>query len=326
MPLSTGEIATVLPLWRDLEGATARQVNRSENQTFRIDTPARRSFSLRVHRDGYQTTTAIESELSWLAALRRDTALAIPEPIPGRDGRLLQSFTTASGTTRRAVLFHHIAGAEPTPETNPREVFRTLGVYAATMHQHAIDWQRPAAFERQVWQAATILDADGLWGDWRMAPGVTPAIRQVLDKLDATLWRRLAEYGASDDRYGLIHADMRLGNLLVDGSAITLIDFDDCGFCWFTYDFAAAISFHETNPAVPALRDAWLEGYRTVRQLSDEHVAAIDSMVMLRRMALLAWIGSHADTQLAQSHMEGFAEGTALLAGRYMRGPLWPLG
>ena len=46
-------------------------------------------------------------------------------------------------------------------------------------------------------------------------------------------------------------------------------------------------------------------------------------MVMLRRMALLAWIGSHAETQLAQTHMEGFAEGTAMLAEQYLRGSLW---
>ena len=120
-------------------------------------------------------------------------------------------------------------------------------------------------FERQAWSAATILDADGLWGDWRMAPGVTREMRPLLDRVDAALWRRLAEYGQGPDRYGLIHADMRLGNLLVDGDNVSLIDFDDCGFCWFAYDFAAAISFHETHKAVPALRSAWLEGYRAVR-------------------------------------------------------------
>lgn len=50
---------------------------------------------------------------------------------------------------------------------------------------------------------------------------------------------------------------------------------------------------------------------------------SIDSMVMLRRMALLAWIGSHAETKLAQLHMPGFADGTATLAERYLRGAIW---
>ena len=325
MPLRAREIEPALGLWDELAGGTARLVNFSENQTFRIDTPDGSAFMLRVHRTGYQSRPSIESELAWIAALRNDTELPIPEPLPGRDSALLQGFHTPDGAERLAVLFRHIPGSEPTPDSNLGNLFVTLGEYAAQLHNHAIAWQRPDSFTRQIWQAATILDADGLWGDWRLAPGVDASNRAILDKLDAALWLRLGDYGTGPDRFGLIHADMRLGNLLVDGSRVALIDFDDCGFCWFAYDFAAAISFHETNPAVPALKAAWLEGYQTIRPLAAADLAIIDSLVMLRRMALLAWIGSHAETRLAQTHMKGFAQGTAQLAERYLRGPLWPL-
>lgn len=323
MPLTALEIEPALTSWDEAAGGAARLVNHSENQTFQIDTPGRGMFMLRIHRAGYQSRPAIESELAWLTALRRDTTLSIPEPIPGRDGKLLQSVATPLGE-RLAVLFRHVAGSEPQPEGNLGDLFVTLGRYAATLHDHATTWQRPPFFQRPVWQAATILDSDGPWGDWRMAPGVDDRNRPVLDRLDSTLWLRLAAYGTGEDRYGLIHADMRLGNLLIDGSGgITLIDFDDCGFCWFAYDFAAAISFHETNPAVPDARAAWLEGYQSVRPLGAIDLAALDAMVMLRRMALLAWIGSHAETGLAQQHMDGFADGTAQLAERYLRGAIW---
>jgi Ser/Thr protein kinase RdoA (MazF antagonist) len=322
MPLTVRDVGPALSCWDEAAGGSARLINHSENQTFLIETAGQGAFTLRVHRTGYQSRGSIESELAWLMALRRDTSLAIPEPVPGRDGQMLQRFDTPRGE-RLAVLFRFVEGQEPQPDSNLGDLFVTLGRYAATMHNHVTTWQRPEGFERQVWQAATILDADGPWGDWRLAPGVTDANRPVLDRLDSALWLRLAAYGTGADRYGLIHADMRLGNLLVDGGKVTLIDFDDCGFCWFAYDFAAAISFHETNPAVPALRAAWLEGYQTVRQLTQDDIGAIDSMVMLRRMALLAWIGSHADTKLAQQHMRGFADGTAQLAERYLRGPIW---
>jgi Ser/Thr protein kinase RdoA (MazF antagonist) len=323
MPLMARDVEPALSAWAEVEGGSARLINHSENETFQLDTPAQGSFTLRVHRAGYQSRGSIESELAWLMALRRDTSLAIPEPVPGRDGSLLQSFQTPRGE-RMAVLFRHIAGSEPQPDSNLGDLFVTLGAYAATMHNHVTGWQRPPGFDRQVWQAATILDSDGPWGDWRMAPGVNEYNRPILDRLDSALWLRLAAYGTSPERYGLIHADMRLGNVLVDDSKVSLIDFDDCGFCWFTYDFAAAISFHETSPAVPALKAAWLKGYQSVRQLGADDLAAIDAMVMLRRMALLAWIGSHAETRLAQQHMRGFADGTAQLAERYLRGAIWP--
>lgn len=323
MVLTTREVEPALERWSETAGATVRLINYSENHTFLIDTLVNGRYTLRVHRPGYQSRPSIESELAWLAALRRDTALAIAEPVPGRDGALLQHFSTIDGD-RLAVLFHFVEGREPQPDEDLEGLFETLGVYAATMHDHAVAWQRPLGFERQVWQAASILDEDGLWGDWRVAPGVDSSVREVLDRLVRELWARLDAYGTDADRYGLIHADMRLGNLLVDGAAVTLIDFDDSGFCWFAYDFAAAISFHETNASIPVLKAAWINGYQSVRSLADADIAAIDSMVMLRRMALLAWIGSHSETGLAQEHMPGFAQGTAALAERYLRGPIWP--
>ncbi|SMQ63077.1 Ser/Thr protein kinase RdoA involved in Cpx stress response, MazF antagonist [Devosia lucknowensis] len=323
MPLQLRDLESVLQLWPDLDGATMSLLNHSENHTILLSVPGGEAFTMRVHRPGYQSVANIESELAWLEALHRQTDLPIPEPVAGRNGRMLQSFKTPSGDTCYAVLFHFIQGSEPNPDSDLVDLFGTLGVYAAKLHQHSIAWPRPAGFERQAWSAPAILDMDGLWGDWRVAPGVNDAIRLTLNRAHDKLRRRLEAYGTASARYGLIHADMRLGNLLVDGDQVSLIDFDDCGICWFAYDFAAAISFHETHPSVPALRDAWLKTYQTVRPLAPEDIAELDSMVLLRRTALLAWIGSHAETALAQTHMPGFAEGTADLAERYMAGAMW---
>ena len=77
-------------------------------------------------------------------------------------------------------------------------------------------------------------------------------------------------------------------------------------------------------PTVPALKAAWLESYQASRPLSAQDIEMLDSMVMLRRMALLAWIGSHCETSLAQTHVDGFAEGTMDLARRYLSGAIWP--
>ena len=72
-----------------------------------------------------------------------------------------------------------------------------------------------------------------------------------------------------------------------------MIDFDDCGFCWFLYDFATTVSFFEDHPQVPELKDAWVEGYRSVAPLAAADEAELDTFVMLRRLLLVAWIGSH---------------------------------
>lgn len=302
-----------LPLWRETAGGEAVLINISENHSFRVVAPDGRQFVLRLHRPRYQARATINSELAWLRALRQSTDADVPLPIPGRDGALVQ----AKGG-RFGVLFDFIPGREPPPRDDLVPLFRRLGTLAATLHRHVEGWQRPSGFVRRSWRAETILDPSGEWGDWREAPGVGPAIRPLLDRLDESLRTELAAYGAAPERWGLIHADMRLANLLIDGDRLSLIDFDDAGFCWFGYDFAAAVSFIETSPRIPELKKSWLRGYTTVRPFPKADVAALDTMVMLRRMALLAWIGSHAETDLARSHAPRFAEDTATLAEAYL--------
>lgn len=313
-------VRAALPLWEGLEGCTPVLINLSENHTFRIDCPDGRKAVLRVHRPDYHSRLAIESELQWMQALSRDTGLFTPCVIAGRNGGLVQRAPfERNDDLRYMVLFEFEAGAEPVVGDDLAPVFAQLGEFAARCHAHVEQWQPPARFERQIWTEEAILDPDAIWGDWRAAQGVAGAIRAQLDHLDLALRRRLSAYGQNRDRFGLIHADMRLANLLVEDGVTRIIDFDDSGFCWFGYDFAAAISFFEDSGTVPALRAAWLEGYRRHRTFSHEDEAMLDTLVMLRRMALLAWSGSHAETELAQSIHGSYAQGTADLAERYLR-------
>ncbi len=105
----------------------------------------------------------------------------------------------------------------------------------------------------------------------------------------------------------------------MEGDRLAVIDFDDCGFGWFAYDFAAAVSFLETEPFIPDLAEAWVAGYRRVAPLSEADVAMIPAFVMLRRMMLTAWIASHAETPTAQdAGLERYTRGTLDLAEAWL--------
>jgi Ser/Thr protein kinase RdoA (MazF antagonist) len=315
--MTPSEVETWLDRWGETARGHAVLVNHSENHTFRVEGPEGCTF-LRVHRPGYQSAATIESELAWLTALRAETDLPVPRPLPGRDGRLLQRLAGGDAAPHHAVLFAAASGREPTPDDDLAGLFETLGRYAATAHRHAEAFRPPERFVRLRWDAAAILDPNGLWGDWRKAPQVEGRVAAVLADLDAALRAELAAYGEGPDRFGLIHADMRLANLLIEDGRVTLIDFDDCGFGWFMYDFAAAVSFYEDDRRVADWRTRWLAGYETVRPLTRADRAVLDAMVLLRRMALLAWIGSHHETALARAHAPDFAARTATLAATYL--------
>lgn len=295
-------------------------VNLSENATYRIDDPASgQRWALRVHRDGYHSTAAIASELAWLQALRNDGVVVTPRPVAGRDGRLIQHVGhRAMARPRHVVLFDWESGAEPSEKDRLTEKFATLGEVTAKMHAHARGWTRPAGFERLTWDFETSLGATPHWGSWRDGMGLDPAKEALFARAVDLIGRRLARFGNGPERFGLIHCDMRLANLLVDGDAVKVLDFDDCGFSWHLYDAATAVSFFEHEPHVPELLDAWVEGYRRVLDLPAEDEAEIQTFVMLRRMLLVAWIGSHAETDLAQSMGVSYTETTGPLCEDYL--------
>jgi Ser/Thr protein kinase RdoA (MazF antagonist) len=295
-------------------------INRSENATYRVDgEDGRPLHALRVHREGYHSRAAILSELRWLTALRRDGVVTTPIPIAGLDGEFIQEVPhPLLRTPRRVVLFAWEEGREPSPADDLATKFEVLGETSARMHRHVRSWTRPPGFERHVWNFDTSLGGHPHWGSWRDGIGVDAAILPLFARTVDTIRERLARFGTGPDRFGLVHADMRLANLLVDGEAVKVLDFDDSGFSWHLYDAATAVSFFEHEPAVPALMDAWARGYRRVADLPAADEAEIPTFVMLRRLLLVAWIGSHAETELARAMGPAYTMGAADLCERYL--------
>ncbi|MCQ0092277.1 aminoglycoside phosphotransferase [Roseovarius sp. M141] len=308
-----------LALWEMPPNARARLINVSENATYLVEADGGYKSVLRIHREQYHTRRAIECELAWITALKEAKAVVTPDAYSGKDGEIIQEARIDGlENPRFMVLFEFVEGVQPDEAGDLEGPFEELGEIAALTHEQSKLWPRPANFERLVWNVDTVFGDTPNWGNWRDAPNVTPEIATVLEAVEVRIRARLDAFGAGKDRYGLIHADMRLANLLTGPGGTRLIDFDDCGFGWFLYDFATGISFMEDDPRVPALKAAWVRGYEKMRPLSDVEKAEIDTFVMLRRMALLAWIGSHIEAPEPQAMAADFARVTAELGADWL--------
>lgn len=295
-----------------------RMINLSENATYLVeDSGTARTAILRVHRVDYHTRDAIESELDWLAALSAESDVVTSQVIPTTSGERVVMMEV-DGTTRYAVLFHLVPGIEPDGSAIGASDFETLGAITARMHAHSRSWRQPPSFTRFSWDWHHALGDRPRWGRWQDGIGVGPDEIAVLSRAADLVRRRLDEYGTGPDRFGLVHADLRLANLLVDGDDVTVIDFDDCGFSWFMYDFGTAVSFVEHDPRLPEWQSAWLRGYRSVTPLGDEHEAMLPTFVMMRRLLLVAWMGSHAHSRECQELGPDYTAGSVELGSRYI--------
>jgi Ser/Thr protein kinase RdoA (MazF antagonist) len=324
-----GDADVTLALARDAvrqfgldEACAVALLNVSENHTYRVDdADSGRRYALRLHRPGYRTADQIDSELAWTDALSADGVVETPPVVTAPGGGRVVTASADGAEPRYAVLFEWLTGSEPGLDDGPAAIerFAALGAITARMHQHARRWPVPTGFTRPRWDHEHTLGPRGHWGRWQDGLGMGTEERALLTRLDQTVAARLRAYGQGAERFGLVHADLRLANLLVDAGDVRVIDFDDCGFSWFVYDFATAISFIEDDPRVPELREAWLRGYRGVAELQPAAEAELDTAVMLRRLLLVAWVGSHHTFATEAAELgAGFTAGTCTLAETYL--------
>ena len=299
---------------------TVEMINLSENATYRVQAPDGRRWALRVHRDGYHSKTAIASELAWLMDLRSTGVVVTPRPVKGRDDEIIQLVShRLMPRLRHVVLSDWETGIEPGIDHDLMKPFEILGEVTAHMHLHTRQWKRPDWFQRHIWDFETSLGEEKPhWGRWRDGMGVDAAKAKLFGRTVDLIGKRLKAYGQNNERFGLIHCDLRLANLLIDEGNVKVIDFDDCGFGWYMYDAATPVSFYEHEPHVPDLIESWKTGYRRVIELPKADEVEIPTFVMLRRLLLVAWIGSHSETDLAKSMGLPYTEGTMGLCETYL--------
>jgi Ser/Thr protein kinase RdoA (MazF antagonist) len=257
------------------------------NLVFRVQLPGRRrkgDFVLRIQASGQRSTNAIHEELQWLLAIRRDTTLMVPVPVPALDGSLVQEVRAAGeATPRQCVLLHWVPG-EFRNESLTTEDMQRVGMFMAQLHCHADQFVVSQASPPT--RRAHFCDVNA-WTD----PPRNVTARFASDELAvfAAAAQRVQvavrELGESRDVFGFIHADLHQWNYLFHRQDVRAIDFEDCGWGYHAYDIVVTLSYLET-----ALQDALLAGYQRVRPLPACYAEYRDVFLAARMLFMVTWI------------------------------------
>lgn len=267
-----------------------------ENAVFKLTTP-KGCYALRVHRPGYRTLEDIESEAAWTAALR-DAGVETPRFAALSGGAPVERVQTRSGERFLCDALEWIDG-EPMERDNIVDRFRQVGRIAATLHDHGRRWTPPAGFTRPTFDETTLFGEGGLWGDYARLDALSAGQLALLDRAAARVASVLAAAPRTKNTWGLLHGDLMLENLLVQGEAVHVIDFDDCGFGFYAYDLATAVTLHVDAPDADAMIGRWLEGYAEVLDPDAIGLHLIEPLVMARFLLGVGWLHGRAGSATA---------------------------
>ena len=131
---------SVLPRF-GLNDARVRLLNYEDSAVYRATTLDER-FVLRLVLSGGDAPAELRSEMEWLAALRRDTDLEVPEPIRTADDQYVTRYSLSEGTEAVACLVGWVPGrllqSAPTPSK-----LAAAGAMTARFTSTPGSWTRP---------------------------------------------------------------------------------------------------------------------------------------------------------------------------------------
>jgi Ser/Thr protein kinase RdoA (MazF antagonist) len=236
-------------------------ISASMRDVYRV-TAGRQRYILYIYRSSVRTPQEIAAEWQFVAYLAAQNMPVAPA-ILTRAGELLLALPAPEGP-RYGVLTHCLVGQSLRRRSGAQAVCN-YGRQIATMHRladyMALPLHRPAiVLTTLVEQAIT---ASAVIADDR--PDVVAYLRECAAHVRALLPR---EPGAPPE-YGLIHGDVIRANALVDDQdAVSIIDFDLCGYGWRAYDIASYLCAIRGTADEAAFAGAFLAGYQEVRVLS----------------------------------------------------------
>ncbi|PYG88744.1 Ser/Thr protein kinase RdoA (MazF antagonist) [Ruminiclostridium sufflavum DSM 19573] len=288
----------------------------SENYTFLIDLKGEQRI-FRVNRPGYHTLEELKSEVSWMDTLRSETGLIFPEVICGRNKEPVQSFRNEqSGRIYFCSMFTFMTGNIVGSLSGGELLEKMCSIGEITAKLHKCSIKNNFKLKRFEWNFEAFFGNNPRWGDWRKFKELTPYEIKLIGKVIFVMRNRLEKFGKNSARYGLIHSDLHLSNIIAEGAAVKVIDFDDCGYGWYLYDLGCSLV--EYSNGLEELIDSWLKGYEKERPLSEEEKEELPTFVLMRRIIRLAWLSSRSDSDTAKKLDKDYLTKTIELCIKYL--------
>ncbi len=263
-------------------------IQHHDNITFQVTPHSHKERCLlRIHKpltesfvDMRQKPIAINSELLWLEALHRDTALTVQQPIGNKDGSFVTLITTAQGSTIPCTLLRWIEG-EMVSQDAPLTLglAEALGGIVAHLHNHVVRWEIPNGFLRPAYDLEYFRQRMMLLSSGVSQGIITSQAHSIIQETAKACIESLASIHINNDSWGLVHTDLHRGNCLVYHNEMRPIDFALCGFSYFVYDLGGTLAGMPKE-----LRQVCINGYLKHRQLSENAIRLLEASFLLSRI------------------------------------------
>ncbi|MFM9276898.1 phosphotransferase enzyme family protein [Paenibacillus jiagnxiensis] len=257
----------------DLAWTQIRFIQLSDTITFKIDTETDGCYLVRVHTNG-MTIEEIQSEIIWLNALGKCDGITVPKPLASRDGTYVLEIVMEQDFCLCVTMMHWLEGEQPGSKLTDRQVMNA-GAMMARLHEASASFVPEHDFKRPAWGADSFKNDMAkleLYYERFLSEKAWKSYQTAADKIS----NQLVAMKSNGHNYGLIHADLHMGNLVFKDDEPFPIDFGRCGYGYHLYDIAGAII-----GLPPHKRKIFLQGYESVRELEPDYSESLSCFFVM---------------------------------------------
>lgn len=254
---------------------------------------------LAIKADDVDGIIKLEERLKFVRYLG-DNRADIVFPEESLEGRLYHTMIHGKNNFI-AYVMKRVPGVHPSGEGLDNKLCNSWGRVVGKLHRLA---KRYPSWEHSIVEGKTLLgwneELESFYG-WCKDREVKESWLHTKDKLLQLPYDR--------ECFGFIHNDPHIQNILYDGKAVHIIDFDVANYHWFITDISIAMQHMlfgisggmerpMNNPEpLRAFIDSFMEGYEKENHLEDHWISKIDLFTNYRRMLLYTVMEDWINTQ-----------------------------
>ena len=260
------------------------------NTTYRVVAEDGTRYNLRVCNPRFRDRQGLHDELVFLDFVAKRRQVGVSRPVPNRHNEFMTVVSTPDGD-RLSCLFTWIEGQEARGQLS-HPVLYQMGQSVAFLHETAQAYTFPS--EGDGFRESYVYDDKLLLShrEWIAECATELGSERVIllhNAIDDVL-AALADIGKRRDNYGFIHGDLHLGNFIVQGERVYVIDFDQLGRGHFCYDIATLMVDLADEPGDFAARwNSFKTGYQAVTAQPFPDAQMLAPFVTAVELAFLDW-------------------------------------
>jgi Ser/Thr protein kinase RdoA (MazF antagonist) len=261
-------------------------IRHNENITFKItDGVSNKNYLLRIHKPSTEglfglqhTLEGIKSEIKILQELNFKGILSAQKPVFNNLGMYITECKLDNfNQPCYATILEWIEGCTLTlKEDNIKELTFTFGQNLALFHKSFKDFKPTKDFIRPIYDLDRI---DTAIDELKYCVEVNLFSMDHYNIIKSVLIlvkNQMKELSLREETFGIIHADLQPGNIVVNSNNPLLIDLGFCGFGYYLFDLGSAATVFPSE-----LRDTFLKGYSTKASFSFDDLKYIEGQIFM---------------------------------------------